>query len=64
MMKNPFCLTLKALSVLKIFKFVSWLSDHVEKRLDQKDKVNFRIYEVISWLINNCNTHVVRYLKK
>ena len=28
------------------FKFLSWLFGHVEKRLDKKDKVNFKIYDV------------------
>ena len=37
---------------------------HVEKRLDQKDNVNFKIYDVTAWLINNCNTHIDQYLKK
>ena len=32
MMKNAFCFTFKALFVLKIFKFLSWLFGHVEKR--------------------------------
>ena len=27
-------------------------------------KVNFRIYDIINWKANNCNTHTVRYLKK
>ena len=31
MVKNAFCFTLKALFVLKIFKFLSWLFGHVEK---------------------------------
>ena len=31
MMKNAFYLTLKALFVLKIFKFLSWFFGHVEK---------------------------------
>ena len=31
MMKNTFAFTLKALFVLKIFKFLSWLLGHVEK---------------------------------
>ena len=30
-MKNAFYFTLKALFVLKIFKFLSWLFGHVEK---------------------------------
>ena len=31
MMKNAFYFTLKALFVLKIFKFFSWIFEHVEK---------------------------------
>ena len=42
MMKNAFYFTLKALFVLKIFKFLSSSFGHVEKWLDQKDKVNFK----------------------
>ena len=34
LMKNAFYFTLKALFVLKIFKFLSLLFGHVEKRLD------------------------------
>ena len=34
MMKNAFYLTLTALFILNIFKFLSWLFGHVEKRLD------------------------------
>ena len=33
-MKNAFHFTLKALFVLKIFKFLFWLFGHLEKRLD------------------------------
>ena len=33
-MKNAFNFTLEALFVLKIFKFLSWLFGHVEKRVD------------------------------
>ena len=58
MMKNPLYFTLKPL-FLKIFKFLSWLFGHVEKLLDWKDKVNFKIYYVITWLTNNCNTHTI-----
>ena len=63
MMKNAFYFTLKARFVLKIFKLLSWLFDHVEKRLDLKDKVNFQIYDVTTWLTNNCNTHIDQHLK-
>ena len=37
---------LNALFVLKMFKFLSWLLGYVEKQLDKKAKVNFRIYDV------------------
>ena len=45
-MKNAFYFTSKALFVLKIFKFLSWYFGHVAKRLDKKDKVNFKFYYV------------------
>ena len=63
-MKNAFYFTLKALFVLKTFKFLSCLFGHVQKRLDYKDKINFEIYDVTAWLTNNCNAHIVQYLKK
>ena len=63
-MKNAFYFTLKALLVLNIFKFLSWLFGHVEKRLDEKDNVNLKIHDVITWLTNHCNTHIDQYLKK
>ena len=34
MKKNVFYFTLKALLVIKIFKFLSWIFDHIEKRFD------------------------------
>ena len=40
----------KALLVLKLFKFLSLLFVQVEKRLDQKDEVNFKIYDITTWL--------------
>ena len=64
MMKNAFYFTSKALYVLKIFEFLSLLFGHVAKRLDQNDKVNFKIYDITAWLTNNCNTHIDQYLEK
>ena len=64
LMKNVFCFMLKTIFVLKIFKFLSSLFDHVEKRLDWKRKVNFKIYDVTTWLRNNCHTHVAQYFTK
>ena len=49
-MKNVFYFTSKALFVLKIFKFLSWLFGHVEKRLDKKGTVNLKFYNVTGWL--------------
>ena len=51
-------------SFSRYFKFLSWLFGHVEKQLDQKDKVNFKIYEFTAWLTNKCNTHITQYLQK
>ena len=64
MMKNDFYFTSKAFFVLKIFKFLSWLFGHVAKRLDKKDKVNFKFYDATTWLANNRNTHITLYFPK
>ena len=60
MIKNAFYFLSKALFVLKIFKFLSWLFGHVWKRLDKKNKINFKSYDVTAWLTNNCNTHIAQ----
>ena len=57
MMRNAFYFKSKALFVLKIFKFLFWLFGHVSKRLDKKDKVHFKFYDVTAWL-----TIVIRIL--
>ena len=62
-MKIAFYFTLKALFFLEIFKFLSWLFDHVEKRLQWKDKVSFKSYGVTTRLINNRNAHIEQYLR-
>ena len=64
MTKNAFYFTSKALFVLKIFKFLSWLFGHVGKRLDKKDKVSFKFYDATAWLTNNRNTHIAQYFEK
>ena len=46
------------------FLFLFWLFGHVVKRLDQKDKVNFKFYEVKAWLKNNRNTDIAQYFEK
>ena len=59
MLKNAFHFILKALVVLKIFKFFVILFGHLGKRLDKKSK----IYDVINWETNNYYTHIAQYLK-
>ena len=58
MMNNIFYLILKALFLLEIFTFLSY----VGKRLDKKAQVIFKIYNVINW--NTNNKCIARYLKK
>ena len=53
MMKDAFYFILKAFFVLKIFK---------SERLDQKDKVSLKIYDVTAWLTENYDTHIAQYL--
>ena len=64
MMTNASYFTLKAPLVLKMFKFLSWIFCHIKKRLDKKDRVHFKIYDVTAWLTNNCDTHIAEYLEK
>ena len=33
-----------------------------KEQLDLKDKVNFKIHDVTTWLTKTCNTHIVLYL--
>ena len=38
-------------------KFLSRILCYVKKRLDLKDNINFKIYDVTTWEINNSNIH-------
>ena len=64
MIKNAFYFMLKARFVLEIFAFLSWLLAYVEKQLDKKAEVNFKIYDVSGRIKNNCNTDIAQYIKK
>ena len=61
-----FVATESPLKVMKnVFYFASKsLFGHVEKRLDYKDKVNFKFDDVTTWLANNFNTLIAQYLEK
>ena len=47
-MKNAFYFTLKAL--FEVFQFLFWIFGYVEKWLDKKAKINFKIYNVTKWI--------------
>ena len=62
MVKNTFHFTLKALFVLKIFKFLSCVFGHVAKLLDKKDKLDFRFYDITALRSKGNQTMKVRQL--
>ena len=64
MTKIGFYFMLKAIFVLKIFTILSWLSGYVAKWFRKKAKVNFKIYDIKGWTINNYNIHIVHYIKR
>ena len=59
-MRNAFYFMLKTLFVPEIFSFLSWLFGYVQKQLDKKAMVNFKIYDVIDWTTNHYNTDISR----
>ena len=63
-MKNLFYFTLKALFVFEVSIVLSRIFGFVEKRLDKKAMVNFKIYDVLDWTTNYYNTHIAQCLKK
>ena len=64
MMKKAFYFIWKAFFILKIFNLLSYFLVILQKRLDQRDKVNFEIYDVKAWLAKCFNTDIVQYLTK
>ena len=53
MIKNAFYFTLKGLFVLIISKILSLFFVHEEKQVHQKDKINFEIDDIATWLTNS-----------
>ena len=62
-MKNGFYFILKVLFSLKIFRFLSWHSWHLQKAVDEKLKVNFKNYDVITWETNKYNADNTQNVK-
>ena len=60
MMKNAFYFMLKAFLVLEIFTFFFGLFVYVQKWLDKKAKVNFKMYGVTDWTTSNYNAHIAQ----
>ena len=60
MMETDFHFMLEALFFLR---YLDNLSGYVEKRLDKKAKVNFKIYDLTDWTTSNCNMHIAHYPK-
>ena len=58
MTKNAFYVTLKALAFFRYLNFCPNVFCQVGKRLEQKTKFNFKIYDVMKWQTNNYNTHI------
>ena len=63
-MKTAFLFILKALFFSRYSHFCLDFLVTQQKRLDQKDKVNLKIYDVTTWLTKNSNTHIAQYLTK
>ena len=65
MMKNCFCFMSKAFFIImQIYTFLSWRVGYVEKRLDKKCMVTFKIHDVTDLTTNKYNTHITQDLKK
>ena len=56
MFKPPF--------VLQIFIFLFGRFGCVEKRLDKKAMVNFKISDVTDWTTNNYSRHITQYINR
>ena len=60
-MKNAFYFIFKTQDILIFYHDFLVMQ---KKRLNQKGKVNLKIYDVTTWLTNNFNTHITQHLKK
>ena len=62
MIKNAFYFILKFFSFSLYLNFCVDFRIMQKKRLDQKYKVNFKIYNVKTWLTNNYHTHIFQHI--
>ena len=63
-MESAFYLILKTFFILVVLTFLCYPFGYVEKELDKKAKVNFKISDVTDWTTNNYKPHTVSCLKK
>ena len=61
--KNAFVSSQNIFLLLKFLNFCPHYFGHVGKRIDEKVKVIFKLYDVKDWEINNYNTNIDQYLK-
>ena len=61
--KSFYLLPKRLFSFLRYLNFCPSFFSHVEKWLDKKAKVNFKISDVINWE-TDYNAHITQYLKK
>ena len=59
--KNAFYFILKALFFLVIFSFLHQLFGYLEKQIDKKAMINFKIYDMADLRKNNYNTYCRLY---
>ena len=64
MLNNVFVCSKNLFSFSRYLDFCLGFLLMQKNRLDQKGKVNFKIYDFTAWKTNNCNTHIAQYLKK
>ena len=63
-MKDAYYFIVKAFLVLKIFKFLSCLFEQVEKMARLERQINFKMYDVTTWLSNIYNANIAQYVRK
>ena len=63
-MKKAFYLPLKTFLFLKYLNFCADVFGYVRKGLNERPKVNLKIYYVINWETNIFNIHIAQYPKR